>query len=82
MLTHFALSFYFVHLDVKPEEVMCFFPHASDPGPASRPEQTLCAAVAATTKIAPKGGTGKMEFALAWDMPIIHFGNKNKNHYR
>lgn len=50
-------------------------------GPKSKPEQSICAAVAATTKI-PKHGTGKLEFCLAWDMPVVHFGSNRKKHYR
>ena len=47
----------------------------------SRQEQTLCAAVAATSKI-PSNGNTKLEFALCWDNPVVHFGSAKTKHYR
>ncbi|XP_073242353.1 non-lysosomal glucosylceramidase-like isoform X1 [Porites lutea] len=44
-------------------------------------EHILCAAVAATTKIQARG-KAKLEFALCWDNPVIHFGSSKTKHYR
>ena len=47
----------------------------------SKEEHNLCAAVAATTKIAAHG-KAKLEFSLSWDNPVVHFGSSKKKHYR
>ncbi|EDO31657.1 predicted protein, partial [Nematostella vectensis] len=54
---------------------------STEPSPPSRSDQSLCAAVAATTTVAARS-RGELEFALAWDMPVIYFGNSKKRHYR
>lgn len=51
------------------------------PSEPSQQEQTLCAAVAATTKV-PSRGKAKLEFSLCWDNPVVHFGSAKIKHYR
>lgn len=53
------------------------------PGPSelSKEEHILCAAVAATTRIAPHG-KANLEFSLSWDNPVVYFGSSKKKHYR
>lgn len=51
------------------------------PSEPSKQEQTLCAAVAATTKVSSKG-KAKLEFTLCWDNPVVHFGCPKHKHYR
>ena len=58
--------------------ILCFHTGPSEP---SKQEQTFCAAVAATTKI-PSKGKARMEFALCWDNPVVHFGSSKNKHYR
>lgn len=44
-----------------------------DGSPASRPGQAIGAAVAATVDLAPDA-TATLQFALAWDLPLVEFG--------
>ena len=69
----FAIIFYNVNY-----YLLCYHTGPSEP---SKQEQTLCAAVAATTKVSSKG-KAKLEFTLCWDNPVVHFGCPNHKHYR
>lgn len=51
------------------------------PSELSKEEHILCAAVAATTRIAPHG-KANLEFSLSWDNPVVYFGSSKKKHYR
>ncbi|XP_068685354.1 non-lysosomal glucosylceramidase-like isoform X1 [Montipora capricornis] len=53
----------------------------TEPSEPSQQEQTLCAAVAATTKVTSRG-KAKLEFSLCWDNPVVHFGSAKTKHYR
>ncbi|XP_046855881.1 non-lysosomal glucosylceramidase-like isoform X2 [Xenia sp. Carnegie-2017] len=53
----------------------------SDVSKRSKPGECPAAAVAATTNV-PSGTGQKLEFSLAWDMPVVYFGSKKIKHYR
>ncbi|XP_072849206.2 non-lysosomal glucosylceramidase [Pogona vitticeps] len=42
----------------------------------------LCAGAVCATCTVPPHGHGTLEFGLAWDMPCIHFGSKERMHHR
>ncbi|XP_062828747.1 non-lysosomal glucosylceramidase [Anolis carolinensis] len=50
-------------------------------GPPTEKGEACAAAVCATCTVPPLG-RGTLELGLAWDMPRIHFGSKEKEHYR
>lgn len=43
--------------------------------------QEIAAAVCASTRI-PKGSSRQLEFCLAWDMPLVHFGGGENKYAR
>ncbi|XP_061468542.1 non-lysosomal glucosylceramidase [Rhineura floridana] len=55
----------------------------SPPGqsPPTEKGEACAAAVCATCRV-PAHGHAVLEFGLAWDMPCIHFGSKEKGHLR
>ncbi|XP_042303811.1 non-lysosomal glucosylceramidase-like [Sceloporus undulatus] len=56
---------------------------ASPPGKSPPTEKGVaCAAAVCATCTVPAHGRGTLELGLAWDMPRIRFGSKEKEHYR
>ncbi|XP_044300731.1 non-lysosomal glucosylceramidase [Varanus komodoensis] len=56
---------------------------ASPPGRAPPSEKgEACAAAVCATRVVPAGGHGTLELGLAWDMPRIRFGSREKEHHR
>ena len=47
---------------------------------ASANEDLACAVCA--SRIIPAGGSGQVEFCLAWDMPVIQFAHGVRKYYR
>nr|XP_056704029.1 non-lysosomal glucosylceramidase [Euleptes europaea] len=56
---------------------------ASPPGKSKPTEKgTACAAAVCASCTVPAHGQGKLEFGLAWDMPLVRFGSKEREHHR
>ncbi len=47
---------------------------------ASANEDVACAVCA--SRCIPPGGSGSVDFCLAWDMPVIQFGHGVRKYYR
>lgn len=60
--------------------VLFFFILTGKSAPTEKGEVTA-AAVCATCRV-PAHGHRTLELALAWDMPCVHFGSKEKLHLR
>ncbi|XP_015271182.1 PREDICTED: LOW QUALITY PROTEIN: non-lysosomal glucosylceramidase, partial [Gekko japonicus] len=55
----------------------------SPPGKSKPTEKgEACAAAVCASCTVPAHGQGTLEFGLAWDMPRIHFGSKEREHQR
>uniref|UniRef100_A0ACB8EPJ1 Non-lysosomal glucosylceramidase n=2 Tax=Sphaerodactylus townsendi TaxID=933632 RepID=A0ACB8EPJ1_9SAUR len=56
---------------------------ASPPGESTPTEKgEACAAAVCASCTVPAHGRGTLEFGLAWDMPRVRFGSKEREHHR
>lgn len=67
-------------MQISKTDLICFWPSAGSSVPTAKGENVAAALTVGCSVAA--NGRNTMEFCLAWDMPKITFGSREKEHVR